>query len=184
MKRIAIVGCGGAGKSTLSRKIGEILTIEVIHLDRLNWQPGWVETPREELRNKQEQLVKKDRWIFDGNYGATMDVRLEAADTIVFLDMPRLTCFYRVIKRRIINHKKTRVDMGEGCPEKLDPEFLRYVWNFNKARRPQLLKRLEKFEREKQVIILKTKKDVELFIELVYQQKMMQDEICTSSSKQ
>ncbi len=180
MKRIAIVGCGGAGKSTLSKTLGKILGIEVIHLDRLNWNPGWVETPREELRNKQEKLVKKDSWIFDGNYGATMDVRLQAADTIVFLDMPRLTCFYRVIKRRMIHHNKTRSDMGEGCPEKLDPEFLKYVWNFSKARRPQLLKRLEQFEGEKRVIILKSNKDVELFLELAHQEKKMEEKISTT----
>ncbi|MCF6409907.1 DNA topology modulation protein [Pseudalkalibacillus salsuginis] len=180
MKRIAIVGCGGAGKSTLSKTLGNILGIEVIHLDRLNWNPGWVETPREELRNKQEKLVKKDSWIFDGNYGATMDVRLQAADTIVFLDIPRHICFYRVIKRRIIHHNKMRSDMGEGCPEKLDSEFLKYVWNFSKARRPQLLKSLEQFEKEKRVIILKSNKDVELFLELAHQEKKMEGKISTT----
>jgi adenylate kinase family enzyme len=84
MKRIAIIGSCGAGKSTLARQMGTILGLEVIHLDSFFWKPGWVETPRVEWRSTVENLVKRETWIIDGNYGSTFDIRLEAADTIVF----------------------------------------------------------------------------------------------------
>ncbi|WP_257348498.1 DNA topology modulation protein [Pseudalkalibacillus decolorationis] len=167
MRKIAIIGCGGAGKSTFSRQLGKVLELEVFHLDKINWKPGWVETPREELRVIQEQLVKKESWIFDGNYGTTMDVRLNSADTIIFLDMSRLTCMYRIVKRRWMYHKKERPDIGEGCEEKLDLEFIRWVWNFRKNRRPQLLEKIASYKANKNVIILRSRKEVETFLEVV-----------------
>ena len=100
MKRIAIIGSGGAGKSTFARELGEILNITPTHLDVHYWRPGWQETPRDAWREIQKELLEGERWIMDGNYGGTMDLRLEAADTIIFLDMPRLLCVWRVLKQK------------------------------------------------------------------------------------
>ncbi|MET3576327.1 adenylate kinase family enzyme [Bhargavaea ullalensis] len=101
MDRIMLIGSGGAGKSTLARKLGERLGIDVHHLDALLWKPGWELTTRDEQRKIQSGLFDGKRWIVDGNYGATMDERLQAADTVIFLDMPRRLCLYRILKRRI-----------------------------------------------------------------------------------
>lgn len=76
MKRIMIIGSGGAGKSTLARQLGERLQLDVYHLDALMWRPGWEIAPREERIDIQKQLVKKDEWIIDGNFGNTLDLRL------------------------------------------------------------------------------------------------------------
>ena len=73
-------------------RLGEILRLPVIHLDRLHWRPGWVEPPKQEWRRKVEEIVTAERWIIDGNFGGTMDIRLAASDTIVFLDFPRAIC--------------------------------------------------------------------------------------------
>jgi adenylate kinase family enzyme len=99
MKRVVVIGSGGAGKSTFSRRLHAATGLPLIHLDRLFWRPGWTEMPNEEWRATNEMLVKAEAWIIDGNYGGTMDVRLAAADTIIFLDLPRLVCLYRVLKR-------------------------------------------------------------------------------------
>ncbi|WP_337956063.1 hypothetical protein [Alicyclobacillus herbarius] len=128
MKRIAIIGSPGAGKSTFACRLGDITGIEVFHLDRLFWHPGWVEMPRPEWMELQRKLVQRPSWIIDGNYGSTMDIRIQAADTVIFLDVPRRVCLWRVMKRVIRYHGQTRPDMGAHCPEKIDLEFFRYIW--------------------------------------------------------
>lgn len=101
MKRIAIIGSPGAGKSTYAQRLSMITGIQVYHLDKLYWKPGWVETPKSEWVEFQQRIVNKEEWIIDGNYGATMDIRIQAADTVIFLDFPRRVCLWRSIKRDI-----------------------------------------------------------------------------------
>ena len=82
MKKIVLIGSGGSGKSTLAKQLGEKLKINVYHLDALFWKPNWVGVPKDEQRMIQKDLVKRQEWIIDGNYGGTMEIRLNAADTI------------------------------------------------------------------------------------------------------
>lgn len=165
MDRIMLIGPGGAGKSTLARELGERLGTTVLHLDALLWKPGWKLTTRDEQKEIQRDLFDGDRWIVDGNYGATMDLRLQAADTVIFMDMPRRVCMYGIIRRRIRYHGITRPDMQKDCPERLDFEFVKWVWNYRKYKRPGVLKKLESLGPDKQVMILKSRKDVRRFLE-------------------
>jgi adenylate kinase family enzyme len=89
MQRILIIGSSGAGKSTLSQALGRATGIPVVHLDREFWQPGWRETPREIWSERVAQLLRSERWIMDGNYGGTMPARIQAADTVVLLNLSR-----------------------------------------------------------------------------------------------
>ncbi len=164
MRRVAVIGCGGAGKSTLARELGSILGIEVIHLDALNWKPGWVDTPTEEFRAVQDDLLKRDSWIIDGNYGATMPGRLAAADTVVFLDYPTLLCLYRAIRRIIHYYGRTRPDMGPGCPEKFDLSYVNWILGFRRRPRTSILRRIEEHCEGKRVIILRSPKEAEAFL--------------------
>jgi len=164
MKKVAVIGCGGAGKSTFSRKLSEILNIPVYHLDKLNWKPGWVPTPKDEWDDLIKNLVSKEEWIIDGNYGRTLDIRLENADTIIFLNMPMNLCIYRIIKRRFMYNGTSRPDMNEGCPEKLDIDFVKWVWGYNKNKKPEILSKLNKFLNQKNIIILNNPSEVERFI--------------------
>src|SRR5947209_9630130 len=127
MRRVLVIGSGGAGKSTFARRLGKLLDLQVIHLDVNYWKPGWVETPKDEWRRKVEELAKGDAWIIDGNYSGTLDMRLAACDTVVFLDLPRTVCIRRVLKRVLTYRDGTRPDMAEGCTEKFDFEFLRWI---------------------------------------------------------
>ena len=165
MQRVAIIGCGGAGKSTLARKLGEATDLPVIHLDREHWKPGWVEPPRDEWSARVAELVAGDRWIIDGNYGGTMEARIARADTVVFLDLSRWRCLYRVLKRRVVYRGRPRPDMTPGCDEKLDPKFLKWIWDYRATRRPGIMEMLRRAKGDgKQVVVLRNPGAVERFV--------------------
>lgn len=103
----------------------------------------------------------------DGNYGGTLDARLAACDTVVFLDVPRLVCIARVIRRALRYAGRTRPDMAPGCPERLTWEFLAWVWTYPTRRRPDVLRRLAALPPETRVAILRTRRDVERFVEAI-----------------
>ena len=161
MKKILVIGSGGAGKSTFAGRLGRILNIEVIHLDVLYWNAGWVETPKPKWRKTVEELVKRDSWIIDGNYSGTFDIRFEACDTVIFLDVARPVCLWRVLKRRMVYRHRGRSDMAEGCHEKFNLEFLRWIWGYPKRTRPTVLNLLEKYSQSKAAIYLRTRSEIE-----------------------
>jgi adenylate kinase family enzyme len=165
MQRILIVGSAGAGKSTLSRRLGEVLGIPVVHLDKHYWKPGWVATEQQEWDQIVIEETRKEQWIIDGNYSRTLELRIERADTVIFLDMPRWLCLYRVLKRRIQYHGRTRPDLNKECPEQLDFEFVRWVWNFPKHSRNKIVSTLKKSSEEKNVIVLGSRRKVSGFLD-------------------
>ena len=167
MKKIALIGSGGSGKSTLARRLGGKLNIEVYYLDALFWKPNWTPTSKEEQRKVQNELVKREEWIIDGNYNGTMDIRLNAVDTIIFVDISRVICIYRVLKRMIQYRGKSRPDMAEGVNERLDFDFLKWVWDYPKTKKPVVLKKLKQLPNDKKVIILKSPREVQLFLDNV-----------------
>lgn len=161
-----IIGSGGAGKSTLARELGARLGIRVVHLDAHFWNPGWVPTPKADWLETQHELMRPETWIMDGNYGGTMDARLALADTAIFLDLPRLTCITRALVRRVQYHGRSRPDIAPGCPEKIDLEFLRWIWDFPRTKRPGILKKLEATRATgTRVIHLRSMRDVTRFLE-------------------
>ncbi|MGE6401486.1 DNA topology modulation protein [Bacillus cereus] len=167
MKKIILIGSGGSGKSTLAKQLGNKLKIQVYHLDALFWKPNWVGVPREEQRTVQHDLIKEEKWIIDGNYGGTMDIRINAADTIIFLDIHRTICVYRAFKRIVQYRNKTRPDMGAGCEERFDLQFFKWIWEYPKTKRPAILKRIDQLNKDKRVIILKTPNEVQRFLKEV-----------------
>jgi Adenylate kinase and related kinases len=96
MTRVAVIGPGGAGKSSIASQLGEATRSRVVELDRLFWRPGWVETPAPEWEEIQRQELAQEPWIVDGLHDGTMHLWLEAADTIVFLDVSPLVATWRV----------------------------------------------------------------------------------------
>jgi len=164
MKRILVIGSGGAGKSTLAQRLGEILKLEVIHLDSLYWSSGWVEMRKDKWRTKVEQILKRDSWIIDGNYGGTLDIRLAACDAVIFLDVSRLTCLKRVMKRVVSYRKHSRPDMAAGCPEKVNWPFMKYIWDYPRKRKPAVLEKLNFYSKTKAIVVLRSSREVENFI--------------------
>ncbi|AHA06094.1 adenylate kinase family enzyme [Bacillus sp. LEw-kw-24] len=164
MKKIILIGSGGSGKSTLAKQLGNKLNIKVHHLDALFWKANWEGVPREEQRKVQKNLIKEEEWIIDGNYGGTMDLRLNAADTIIFLDIHRTICVYRAFKRIVQYRNKTRPDMGAGCEERLDLQFFKWIWEYPNKKKPAILKKLDQLSKGKEVIILKSPNEVKRFL--------------------
>lgn len=163
MKRVVVIGSGGAGKSTFSRKLGEATGIDVIHLDSEFWRPGWERTPQDEWEQKVAEMTLRDSWIMDGNFGGTREMRLRACDTVVLLDVPRSVCLYRVIKRAIAFRGRNRPDMAEGCNEKIDLEFLSWVWNYPNRGRKRVFEEMKQFP-EKQFVVLRSTRESEGFL--------------------
>jgi len=164
MERILIIGCGGAGKSTLARQLGEKTGIPVVHLDKLFWKPGWVESTKEEIDRKILEETKKPAWIIDGNYNRTLDLRLQRCDTVIYLDFSTAACLLGVVKRVLTTYGTVRPDMGDGCPERFDWEFLRWVANYNRDKRKKNYGRINAAKHAK-VIILKNRREVTRFLE-------------------
>lgn len=166
MKKVLVLGCSGSGKSTFSAQLGKAVGLPVIHLDSLYWRSGWVESSEEEWNQTIEELTHLDTYIMDGNYSRTLRKRLVDADTVYFFDYPRLLCIFRVIKRRIMYHGKTREDMAAGCKEKIDVEFLKWIWNFKKRSRGKILELLDQVKDEKKIYIFRKPKEVKEYIKM------------------
>lgn len=165
MQRVAIIGPGGAGKSTLARRLGEVTGLPVIHLDREHWRPGWVEPPRGEWVERVATLAADERWIIDGNYSGTMRPRLAAADTVILMDFGRRTYLWRAFRRSLAYRGRTRPDMGEGCEEKLDRKFFAWLWNYQATRRPAALQLMADAHRQgKRVVILRDDRQTDAFV--------------------
>jgi len=168
MKRIMVIGVSsGVGKSTFARQLGEKLSIPVYHLDQLFWKPGWVEAALEEFSEAQKSIVKEEKWIMEGNYSHTFSIRAEHADTIIYLELPLFICLYRVLKRWLLNRGKTRIDMGAGCPEKIDWAFIKFILTTYYPRKKTMKSQFQHFQtigRKKKIIVLKGKREIKNFI--------------------
>lgn len=108
MKRVLVIGCGGAGKSTFARQLGARLQLPVIHLDAHYWRPGWVEPSKSEWATTVDGLLAGEAWVMDGNYGGTLPTRLAVCDCVVFIDLPRWLCIWRVLRRALRYRGETR----------------------------------------------------------------------------
>ncbi|MFW9964508.1 MAG: DNA topology modulation protein [Candidatus Sifarchaeia archaeon] len=164
MKRVLILGPSGSGKSTLGERLGTILGIPIIHLDQHYWKPNWIETPENEWRDKIKSLISLDSWVMDGNYTSTLKLRASAADTIIYIDIPRRLSYLRIFTRFLRFRGQTRPDLADDCPEKIDLDFIRWIWDFPITRKPVILRFLENLNSTKSVFILRGQKEIEGFI--------------------
>lgn len=157
-ERILVLGCAGAGKSRLAGQLGAALDLPVIHLDHHYWRPGWVEPTREEWRAQILDLLAQRAWVMDGNYGGTVDLRLEAAEAAIVLDLPRWRCLSGVLRRTL--HNLGREVQAPGCPEHIDWAFLAYVWRFPSRSRPRLMEACRRHVDRVPIIVLRSRTDV------------------------
>ncbi len=158
MQRIVVIGCPGSGKSTLSRKLHSITGIPLYHLDMMYWNADKTTVEKHVFLERLSAVLEKDEWIIDGNYASTIEMRVAACDTVIFLDCPPDLCLDGIRERR----GKPRSDMPWIEAEE-DAEFLEFVKSYNEKQRPTVLALLEKYS-DKSIIILKSREQAADFL--------------------
>ena len=154
-----MLGCSGSGKSTLARRLQEKTGLPLVHLDNVFWQPDRTHIPREEFDRQLDELVRQERWILDGDYSRTYEVRIRACDTILFLDFDEDLCLQSIAARI----GQTRPDLP-WTEQALDPDLVEYVKRYRLDARPALLALLARYP-EKQLRIFKTRAEADAWLE-------------------
>ncbi len=159
MKRVIVIGCPGSGKSTFSIKLHHITGLPLHHLDMMYWNADRTKVDREIFLESLANALQGSEWIIDGNYSSTMEQRMQACDTVIFLDYPTDVCLGGVIERR----GKVRTDIPWTEPEQIDEAFIETVRNYNTQSRPQVAELLKKYP-DKQIHIFTCRNQADEFL--------------------
>ncbi|MFE3110624.1 MULTISPECIES: topology modulation protein [Kitasatospora] len=134
--RIALIGCGGSGKTYLSKQLGEHFGAPVTHLDAVYYDDAWNTLDKEKFAAVQEELVAAPSWVIEGNYAGTLPIRLRAADEVIFLDIPPAVCLWGIAQRRL-RHGGGQND-STGVYDRITWSFIRYVWGYRRSMAPRV----------------------------------------------
>lgn len=166
MKKIAVLGCPGAGKTTFSRKLHALTELPLHHLDLIWHKPDRTNIPREEFDRILQEIIREENWIIDGNYSRTVETRIAACDTVFLFDLPTEECLQGAISRI----GKERPDMP-WTEKELDPQFKQWIIDFSDKELPKTYELLRKYEDGKNVVIFKSRKEADQYIENLKNQK-------------
>lgn len=162
IRKVAIVGAPGSGKTTLSYKLQEIFKLPICHIDSIHQLPNWVLRETSERDRMILEETKKDEWIMDGTFTDTLEERVKVADIIIFLDYPTIVSLMGVFKRLATRLGKEKPDMP-GCKEKFDLSFIIYVAGYNKERRKYIVEILEKYK-DRNIKVFKKRKELKKWL--------------------
>ena len=157
MKKVAIIGCGGSGKSHVSRHLGRTLAAEVTHLDAVYYDDEWNPLPPEKFEAVQRQLVSAPAWVIDGNYNSTLSIRLQACDTAVFLDLPTWQCLWGIFSRQASHGAGQKQG---GVYNRLTWNFVKYVATYRRRMRPKALAQFDQHAQHATVVRLRSRRHV------------------------
>jgi adenylate kinase family enzyme len=163
--RIAIMGCGGSGKSHLARELGTRLGITPVHLDARYYDQDWKPLGREAFAGLQRDLVAAPRWIIDGNYASTLPIRLQAADTVIFLDLPGWACLLGILQRQVRHGGGQHQANGEY--NRITWNFVRYIIGYRKTMAPRVGTLIAEHADGAQVIILRSRRAASRYLATV-----------------
>lgn len=166
MDKITIIGSGGSGKSTLAKKLGEKLGIKVYYLNKIWWLNDNEHISEDEFLKIQEDIIKnEDSFIFDGYYPKSLDLRLKASDTVIYLDFPPVTNLKRSVKRSLT--EKNNDDPALDRTEKLNKDYISWLLKFDKFERNKILEKLNKLKLEKRIVIIDNDNKKDLFLDSI-----------------
>lgn len=167
LKRVLVLGNAGSGKTSFAEALANKLGLPCIHLDSHYWRPNWVPTPREEWPSIVRQLIDRNEWVMDGNYSTTLEERIQRADMAIYLRVNRLVAIWRVIRRRIVHRGKVRFEMPEGCIEKIDLDFLVWIWNHPRRAKRGTFPILEKYSNSGKTVLYLDSREAQKFLDSV-----------------
>jgi len=165
MKKIIVIGCPGSGKSTFSRELNMITDIPLFHLDMMYWKPDKTTVEKSVFLERLKNVLAKDEWIIDGNYNSTMEIRVEACDTVFFLDYPLEVCLNGVKERQ----GKPRCDMPWIETED-DAEFIDFIKNYGLQSRPKAVELLNKYS-YKNIFVFTSRKQADDYLSQIRNKK-------------
>ncbi len=167
-ERILVIGNGGGGKSTLSQRIARRFHLTYISIDRdVLWLPGWVQRDKAEQREITGSLVLEERCIMDGTSPSTFDIRLPRTDIVLWVRMPRWLCIWGVTTRWLKWIGRTRPEMAPGCTEKIDWQFLRFIWTFEEKFAARIIGGLAEHGPQVPVFQLKNRGEMKRLLDLL-----------------
>lgn len=169
MTRVMVIGNAGNGKTTLCRKLGARLGIEVFHIDAIQWQPGWRSTPLPEFARAHDEILRGERWIIDGfGPGDSIQKRAALADTIVFSDYPLWLSYLWAYKRQLQYAFRPRPDLPENCPMLPKSwELAKVMWHVHMHYRPMIFGLIEQYWRQKQIVRLASPRQTDQWLQAV-----------------
>lgn len=167
MKKVAVLGCGGSGKSHVARILGKALDAPVTHLDAVYYDRDWNELPMPEFEARQRALVAEPTWVIDGNYNSTLPVRLRRCDTVIFLDLPGTTCLWGAVWRQIRHGTSQNAATGEY--NRLHLGVLRYICAYRRKMRPKVLANIEDHAQHATIVTLTSRRQVRHWLSEVAQ---------------
>lgn len=144
MERVLIIGSNGAGKSTFSAELAHRTGLPLFHIDRFYWCGNWQVTPRQAFEAQIQDVVKRPRWIIDGNNIRSLEQRLERADQVFWMEFSPALCMVRILKRELMYRNAVRPDLPDQCVSRLSLRFLRDAWRFNQANHARIQDALER----------------------------------------
>jgi adenylate kinase family enzyme len=147
VNRIAVVGCCGSGKSYVAREIGRLTGAPVTHLDELYYDAEWNTTAMDDFADAQRELVARPRWVIDGNYNSTLEIRLRACDTVVFVDVPTRSCLWGIGSRHVRRREQHRLNV----------EVVKYVLGYRRSMRPRVLAKVDEYAGHARVVSLRSR---------------------------
>ena len=173
VERVTIVGCGGSGKSYVARELGRLLDLPVIHMDAVYFDDQWNPLPIERFEAVQRELIAAPRWVIDGNYNSTVQVRLEAADSVVFMDLPTRVCLWGILSRQL-RHGRGQNDQN-GVYNRITGDVLRYVLGYRRKMRPKVLAKIDRHASGARLIMLTSRRQTRRFLRQVASSAVLSD---------
>lgn len=159
MNKVIVIGCPGSGKTTFAEKLNKRTGLPLYYLDAIWHKPDKTHIPREEFDERIKEIFKEEKWIIDGNYKRTIEIRLKECDTVFLFDLPTKICLQGVTQR--IGKERYDLPWLETEP---DNEFIDFIRKFPETTLPYIYELLDKYKNEKQIVIFKSREEADKYI--------------------